>query len=160
VRQHRNLNAAWVEMLSMTTITLPARVDSLPRGLALVEECATAAGFPPQRVMEIELAVEEALANICLYAYPYNSGEVEVRCTQDGSRYFAIEIIDSGIPFDMLARPAPDFMMDVAQRQIGGLGIPLIRALVDNATYHREGARNILRLTALLPLSGLQIRPL
>jgi anti-sigma regulatory factor (Ser/Thr protein kinase) len=102
--------------------------------------------------MEIELAVEEALANICLYAYPNGSGEVEVRCTQDEPRHFAIELIDSGIPFDMLSRPAPDFTVDVAQRPIGGLGIALIRALMDNATYHREGAQNILRLTALLPL--------
>ena len=139
-------------MSPMTTITLPARIDSLPRGLALVVECATAAGFPPQRVMEIELAVEEALANICLYAYPDSSGEVEVRCMQDETRHFSIELIDSGIPFDMLARPAPDFTVDAAQRPIGGLGIPLIRALMDNATYHREGAQNILRLTALLPL--------
>jgi anti-sigma regulatory factor (Ser/Thr protein kinase) len=51
--------------------------------------------------------------------------------------------------FDMLARPAPDLTVDAAQRQMGGLGIPLIRALMDNATYHREGARNILRLTRL-----------
>ena len=139
-------------MFPMTTITLPALIDSLPRGLALVVECATAAGFLPQRVMEIELAVEEALANICLYAYPESRGEVEVRCMQDETRYFSIELIDSGIPFDMLARPAPDFTVDAAQRPLGGLGIQLIRALMDNATYHREGAQNILRLTALLPL--------
>ena len=139
-------------MSPMTTITFPARIDSLARGLALVVECATAAGFPPQRVIEIELAVEEALANICLYAYPDSRGEVEVRCMQDETRHFSIELIDSGIPFDILARPAPDFTVDAAQRPIGGLGIPLIRALMDNATYHREGAQNILRLTALLPL--------
>jgi serine/threonine-protein kinase RsbW len=139
-------------MAPMTTITLPARIDSLPRGLALVVECAVAAGFPPQRVTEIELAVEEALANICFYAYPESSGEIEVRCTQDETRHFLIEFTDSGIPFDILARPAPDLTGDVAQRQIGGLGIPLIRALMDNVTYHRKGARNILRLMALLPL--------
>jgi anti-sigma regulatory factor (Ser/Thr protein kinase) len=118
----------------------------------LVVECATAAGFPPQRIIEIELAVEEALANICLYAYPDSSGEVEVRCSQDEMRHFAVELIDSGIPFNMLARPVPDVMGDVAKRQIGGLGIPLIRALMDHATYHRAGTRNILRLMALLPL--------
>jgi serine/threonine-protein kinase RsbW len=139
-------------MSPMTALTLPARIDSLPRALALVVECATAAGFPPQRVKEIELAVEEALANICLYAYPNSNGEVEVRCTQDETRHLLIELIDSGIPFDMLARPAPDFTVDAAQRPIGGWGIPLIRALMDNATYQREGARNILRLTVLLPL--------
>jgi serine/threonine-protein kinase RsbW len=139
-------------MFPMTVITLPARLESLTRGLALVVQCAMAAGFPPQRVMEIELAVEEAFANICLYAYPDSSGEVEVRCTRDETRHFLIELIDSGIPFDGLARPAPDLTVDASQRQIGGLGIPLIRALMDNAAYHREGARNILRLTALLPL--------
>ena len=139
-------------MSPTTTITLPARLDSLTRGLTWVVQCATAAGFAPQRVMEIELAVEEALANICLYAYPDSSGEVEVRCTQDETRHFLIELIDSGVPFDMLARPAPDFTVDVAQRPVGGLGIPLIRALMDNAAYHREGARNILRLRARLPL--------
>ena len=139
-------------MSPMTTITLPARIDSLPRGLALVVACVTAAGFPPRRALEIELAVEEALANICLYAYPDSSGEVEVRCTQDETRHLLIELIDSGIPFNMLARPAPDFTVDAAQRPIGGLGIPLIRALMDDATYHREGTRNILHLTALLPL--------
>ena len=137
-------------MSPMTAITLPARIDFLPRALALVVECATAAGFLPQRVMEIELAVEEALANICLYAYPNSHGEVEVRCTQDETRHLVIELIDAGIPFNMLARPAPDFTLDAAQRPIGGLGIPLIRALMDNTTYHREGARNILRLTVLL----------
>ena len=136
----------------MATITLPAHLDSLTRGLTLVVECAIAAGFPHARITEIELAVEEALANICLYAYPDSSGEVEVRCTQDETRYFLIELSDSGIPFDMLARPTPDFTVDTAQRPIGGLGIPLIRALMDHATYHREGARNILRLMALLPL--------
>jgi anti-sigma regulatory factor (Ser/Thr protein kinase) len=152
VKQRRDTSLAEIEMLPMTTITLPAHLDSVTRGLALVVQCAMAAGFSPQRVMEIELVVEEALANICLYAYPESSGEVEVRCTQDETRHFLIELIDSGIPFDMLARPAPDLSVDAAQRQPGGLGIPLIRALMDNVTYHREGARNILRLTALLPL--------
>jgi serine/threonine-protein kinase RsbW len=62
-----------------------------------------------------------------------------------------IELIDAGIPFDVLARPAPDLSVGVSEQPIGGWGIPLIRALMDNVTYHREGARNILRLTVLLP---------
>ena len=134
----------------MTTITLPAHLDSLTRGLALVVACATAEGFPPQRVTEIELAVEEALANICLYAYPDSSGEVVIRCARDEAQHFLIELIDTGVPYDILARPAPDLTVDPAQRQVGGLGIPLIRALMDNVTYQREGTRNILRLTAQL----------
>jgi anti-sigma regulatory factor (Ser/Thr protein kinase) len=114
-------------------------------------ECATAEGFPSQRVTEIELAVEEALANICLYAYPDSHGEVVIRCARDETQHFLIEFIDTGVPCDILARPAPDLTVDTAQRQVGGLGIPLIRALMDNVTYQREGARNILRLAARLP---------
>ena len=138
-------------MFPLSAITLPARLESLPCGLTLVVQCAMAAGFSSKRVTEIELAVEEALANICYYAYPDSSGEVEVRCTRDETRSFLIELIDAGIPFDVLARPAPDLSVGVSEQPIGGWGIPLIRALMDNVTYHREGARNILRLTALLP---------
>jgi len=138
-------------MFPITTITLPARLESLPCGLALVVQCARAAGFASKRVTEIELAVEEALANICFYAYPDSNGEVEVRCRRDETHHFLIELIDAGIPFDVLARPAPDLTVGAAEQPIGGWGIPLIRALMDNVTYHREGARNILRLAALLP---------
>jgi anti-sigma regulatory factor (Ser/Thr protein kinase) len=136
----------------MATITLPAQLGSLTRGLTLVVECAIAAGFPQARITEIELAVEEALANICLYAYPDRSGEVEVRCRWDETQHFLIELIDTGVPFDFLSRPAPDLMVNAAQRQIGGCGIPLILALMDHVTYHREGERNILRLAVRLPL--------
>jgi anti-sigma regulatory factor (Ser/Thr protein kinase) len=136
----------------MATITLPAHLDSLTRGLTLVVECAIAASFPQARITEIELAVEEALANICLYAYPNRSGEVEVRCRRDETQHFLIELIDTGVPFDLLSMPAPDLTVDIAQHQIGGWGIPLILALMDHVTYHREGDRNILRLAVRLSL--------
>jgi anti-sigma regulatory factor (Ser/Thr protein kinase) len=136
----------------MATITLPAHLDSLTRGLTLVVECAIAAGFPQARITEIELAVEEALANICRYAYPDRSGEVEVRCWRDETQHFLIELIDTGVPFDLLSRPVPDLTLDTAQRQMGGYGIPLILALMDHVTYHREGERNILRLVVRLSL--------
>ena len=136
----------------MAAITLPADIASVAHGIGFIADCAVAEGVPPEGVARIELAAEEALVNICHYAYLEAVGTVEIRCMQDEARHFSIELIDSGIPFDMLARPAPDFTVDAAQRPLGGLGIPLIRALMDNATYHREGAQNILRLTALLPL--------
>jgi anti-sigma regulatory factor (Ser/Thr protein kinase) len=136
----------------MATITLPAHLDSLSRGLTLVVECAIAAGFPQARITQIELAVEEALANICLYAYPDRSGEVQVRCGWDETQHFLIELIDTGVPFDLLSRPVPDLKLDTARRQIGGFGIQLILALMDHVTYHREGERNILRLAVRLSL--------
>lgn len=134
----------------MPTITLPAQLTSLPHGLALVTAYATAEGLPPQRVLEIELAVEEALANVCLHAYQDGTGEVEVRCVRINQDHIGIEIIDTGMPFDLTASPPPDLTADPAQRQVGGLGLVLIRALMDGVAYHREGAQNILSLTVQL----------
>ncbi|MBM3225090.1 MAG: ATP-binding protein [Candidatus Tectomicrobia bacterium] len=138
----------------MVVMTLPAEISSLTQCLKLVVECARAEGFAPQRVTEIELAVEEAMANICLYAYPESRGEVEVRCGLDEAKHFYIELVDMGIPFDILAMSLPDLTVEPAQRPIGGLGILLILAFMDYVTYHREGAHNVLRLTARRPQLG------
>lgn len=135
----------------MATITLPARMESLTQGLAFVADCAVAVGFPPQRVAEIELAVEEALVNICQYAYPNSPGEVELHCEHYEGQQFAIELVDTGRPFDILVLPTPDLTVGVEQRQLGGVGIPLILAMVDHVAYHRDGSRNILHLVIRLP---------
>jgi serine/threonine-protein kinase RsbW len=135
----------------MPRLTLPAQMTSLTPGIAFVGACAAAAGFPPPRVAAVELAVEEALVNICQYAYGHSAGEVEVHCTQDAAALFVIELIDSGKPFDISAAPQPDLSVDLEDRQVGGLGIVLIRAMVDQVTYLRDGNRNILRLAIHLP---------
>ncbi len=135
----------------MPTLTLPARMESLGPSLAFVADCARAAGFPPQRVAELELAVEEALANIYQYAYPSVPGEVVLCCETYEEQQFFIELIDTGIPFDILALPTPDLTAGVEERQLGGLGIPLILAMVDHVAYHRDGTRNILQLAVRRP---------
>ena len=137
----------------MATTTLPAQRESLAQCIAFVLDCATAEGVPPARVKQIELAVEEVLVNICDYAYPDATGEVEVRCTRDEAGQFLIEFIDAGTPFNILTLPAPDLTVDLEQRCVGGLGGVLIRAMVDGITYRREGDRNILQLAVQLPLS-------
>jgi anti-sigma regulatory factor (Ser/Thr protein kinase) len=135
----------------MATMTLLAQLESLPQGIAFVAACATAEGFQPARVAAIELAVEEALVNICQHAYGADTGEVEIRCTRDETQHLLIELIDAGKPCNILTVPTPDLTLDVARRQVGGLGIPLIRAMVDRVTYQRVGNRNILQLAVQLP---------
>jgi serine/threonine-protein kinase RsbW len=135
----------------MATMTLPARLPSVALGITFVANHASAAGLPPQRVAEIELVVEEALVNICHYAYRNKVGNVEVRCNGDGMRQFHIEIIDAGEPFNILTLPPPDPTATLDQRPVGGLGVLLIRSLVDNVGYRREDTRNILQLVVHLP---------
>ncbi|MGE3538712.1 MAG: ATP-binding protein [Candidatus Tectimicrobiota bacterium] len=136
----------------MASLTLPACMESLTQGLAFVSDCAVAVGFPATRVVEIELAVEEALANICQYAYPESPGEVELHCEHAEGQQFYIQLVDTGVPFDILTLPSPDLTVGLEERQIGGLGIPLILAMVDHVAYYREGSRNILQLAVRVPL--------
>jgi len=87
------------------------------------------------------------VVNICQYAYGDARGEIELFCAKTGSQDLVLEFIDSGRPFNILTLPAPDLTVEVNQRQVGGLGVPLVRALVNTATYCRESDRNVLRLS-------------
>jgi serine/threonine-protein kinase RsbW len=137
-------------MLHGTQLTVTAHPDSIARSAEFVVACATAAGFAPARVREIELVVEEVLVNICYHAYGDAPGEVELRCVQADPEHLLVEFIDSGKPFNILTSPIPELAVEVDERQVGGLGIPLIRAMMDKVTYRREGDRNILCVTAQL----------
>jgi anti-sigma regulatory factor (Ser/Thr protein kinase) len=110
-----------------------------------VSHCARGQDFDQKKIQKIELAVEEALVNIFNYAYPDGPGEVEVNCRADHD-HFLIEIVDSGIPFDMTSLPDPDLAANVDDREIGGLGIFLIKKMADEVKYGREAGRNILSL--------------
>jgi serine/threonine-protein kinase RsbW len=93
---------------TMTTMTLPARLRSVALGITFVAKHASAAGLPAKRVAEIELVVEEALMNICHYAYRNKVGNVEVRCNRHRTPQFHIEIIDAGESFNIPTSPPPD----------------------------------------------------
>jgi anti-sigma regulatory factor (Ser/Thr protein kinase) len=133
-------------MRLLLNIKLPAKLENLGSWMEAVSECAKEQGFDQKKIGKIELALEEALVNICKYSYPDDPGDAEVNCKQDNGR-FIIEIVDSGIPFDMTSLPAPDVTSSIEKRKIGGLGIFLIKKMVDEVRYRREGNFNILKLT-------------
>jgi serine/threonine-protein kinase RsbW len=127
-------------------LKLPAKLENLQRFMNSVSDCAKKEGFDQKRIGEIELALEEILVNIFNYAYPKSSGDVEVNCKLETGRLI-IEIIDSGIPFDVTSLTDPDLTADVGERKIGGLGIFLVKKMVDEVKYRRGKDRNILTLT-------------
>ncbi len=126
-------------------LALPAKLESLERLMGSISDCAKAQGFDQKRISEIELAAEEALVNVFNYSYPGQTGEVEVICRAEGD-CFTIEIIDSGIPFDMTSLSDPDVTLSTEERRIGGLGVFLIKKVMDEVRYRREDDRNILDL--------------
>lgn len=103
-----------------------------------------------KRINEIEIATEEALVNIFHYAYQEQEGDVEISCKTEHGRAFIIEITDTGMPFNPLSVSEPDTTLDVAERQIGGVGVFLIKKLMDDVIYRRDGNKNILELVVNL----------
>ena len=125
--------------------TFAASMDTIPDIVGFVSETASAMGVHPKRVMHLELAVEEAAVNICSYAYEIPPGEVTIRISRE-TEVVRIELVDAGVPFDPLAADAPDIKSELENREVGGLGIFLIRRMLDEVHYSRSGDRNILSL--------------
>ena len=103
-------------------------------------------GIPMELNMPINLALEEAVSNVMLYAYPQTkSGQVLVECVKArGELVFTIS--DSGIPFDPTQQAEPDLTLSAEERAIGGLGIHLVRQIMDEVRYERKEDKNILTL--------------
>ena len=101
---------------------------------------------PEHLNMPINLALEEAVTNVMLYAYPNKTdGQIWVESWRwNDAIYFCIS--DSGIPFDPTAQADPDITLSAEERAIGGLGIHLVKQLMDEIEYRREDNRNILTL--------------
>jgi anti-sigma regulatory factor (Ser/Thr protein kinase) len=130
-------------------LTLPGVLASLYDLMGFVTSYAQRHGFSPERVNKIELAVEEVLVNIINHAYKDCglNGDIEIVCELvDDARTLVINIVDTGIPFDILSTSEPDTNADLDQHQIGGLGIFLIKQLMDEVRYVRELDRNKLTL--------------
>lgn len=98
-------------------------------------------------VFEVQTAVDEACTNIMKYAYPEKGGVITVTCEMQGND-FVVTIKDKGKPFDPSSVPPPDLEADLDKRKIGGLGIHLMRKLMDDVSYSfdaEKGNRLVMR---------------
>ena len=127
-------------------IVLSNKVSEVKRLNDFIKTVATQAGFEPSTVAGIKLAVEEAVVNVIQYAYPKNTeGEVTVEAFSNGQR-MKIVLSDNGTPFDPTEALRADTTLDVEDRPVGGLGILLVRELMDTINYERTEGRNVLTL--------------
>lgn len=122
-----------------------ATLEHLAQVTEFIEKCADRFDLAAKKKFGVLVAVEEAFVNICSYAYPEGSGEVELACGANDDAV-VLEIADKGSPFDVLSLPEPDTTLDIMDREIGGLGVHFIRKLSDRVSYRREKGQNILRM--------------
>jgi len=121
--------------------------EELERIVAAVEEVATQDDWPEDLLFKINLVLEEIGLNIIDYAFESGSHEFEINVTSD-SEAVIIEAIDSGRPFDPLTEtPLPDLDAPLDCRPVGGLGVYLVRTLMDQSDYQRIDGKN--RLTVV-----------
>jgi anti-sigma regulatory factor (Ser/Thr protein kinase) len=128
-------------------LTLPARADSVSAFMKFIRGGAAAAGIAPSEFDKLDLVLEEILMNVARYAYPAGAGVVEVAHWQAADHKLRVEVIDFGSVFNPLEADPPDLSRGLADRPIGGLGVFLVRSLVDSIAYRREDNRNILSFT-------------
>ena len=128
-------------------LKLEANLNNIPRVMAFVDKELEALKCPLKIRMKIDLAIDELIANVANYAYASGKGEVTVRFAFDETdRMVSITFIDEGVPYDPLKQRDPDVTLSAAERQIGGLGIFLVKKTMDSMEYKRENDCNILTI--------------
>jgi serine/threonine-protein kinase RsbW len=137
----------------VVSVELPAKLENLPRFIAPVLAVARRLSLDESRCNDLELALEESLVNIFNYAYPDTDGTVRISCRTD-TGCLVVGIEDKGLAFSLIDAAVPDLAADLADRKIGGLGVHLVRSLMDDVRYRREADRNLLELVVCLQKAG------
>ena len=133
-------------LLQERHLVLHNDIQQIPQLADFVETIAQEKHLSQSLAMGINLALEEAVSNVILYAYPKETEglvDVEAILRKDSLEFI---IIDSGVPFDPTAAPEIDTTLPVEERSIGGLGIHLVRELMDSVSYERKDGKNYLRM--------------
>lgn len=126
-------------------ITVAATTEKIPVISDFLEEFMSFAGFSLQKIMEVQLAAEEACTNVAKYAYPGKDGTIHIVARVAGDRLNLI-IEDWGVPFDPTAHTVTQSQASAEDRPIGGLGIHLIRSYVDGMFFEFRDGKNALTL--------------
>lgn len=131
----------------MNKITVEAVVENLQKVIDFATEHLEERDCPMKAAMQMELVIEEIFVNIANYAYNPETGTATF-CMEfeDNPNAVLMTFIDGGKPYNPLEKTDPDTTLDIDEREIGGLGIFLVKKNVDEIDYKYEGGKNILSM--------------
>ena len=132
----------------MKELKIDALTQNLDKVIAFLEEELEAMNCPMKIMLQIDVAVEEIYVNIASYAYTSGVGYAIIQV--EGSKnpdMVSITFIDEGIPYNPLEKDDPDVTLAAEERQIGGLGIYMVKKSMDSMEYERKDEKNILTIT-------------
>ena len=131
----------------MKELTINATIDNIHAVTDFVDEQLEALDCPMKAQMQIDIAIDELFSNIAYYAYNPDIGPATVRVeVQQEPLAVVISFIDHGIPYDPLAKEDPDTTLSAEERDIGGLGIYMVKKSMDAVTYEYKNGQNILTI--------------
>lgn len=140
-RQKKNKDIAMHKKL-----TLVNQIDEISKLEEFVGDICEQGGIDMSVAMSLNLALEEAVTNVILYAYPEGqAGTIDIIAELTGQQLKFV-ITDTGQPFDPTAQADADVTLSIEERPIGGLGIFLVRQIMDTVTYQRLDDVNQLTL--------------
>ncbi len=126
---------------------MEAVTDNIPRVTAFIDEQLEALDCPMKAQMQLDVAIDELFGNIAHYAYAPGSGKATVRFHFDeATRTASVVFEDRGVPFDPLKKSDPNVNGAAHEREIGGLGIFLVKKTMDHMAYRFENGMNILTI--------------
>ncbi|MCR4763412.1 MAG: ATP-binding protein [Lachnospiraceae bacterium] len=135
----------------MAELRIEATLDNLDQVIGFVDEQLETVGCPMKTEIQLNVAVEEIFVNIAHYAYSPDVGEALIQFeVAENPRAVIVTFTDNGIHFDPLAKPDPDVTLSAEERQIGGLGIYMVKKSMDEVTYFYRDQQNVLKLKKYL----------
>lgn len=131
----------------MKELTVPATIENIETVTDFVNGQLEDADCPMKTQMQFDVAIDELFSNIAHYAYAPETGfaTVQVNLVKDPLGA-VVTFVDNGRPYDPLAKEDPDVSLAVHDRPTGGLGIFLVKKIMDDVSYEYKEGHNILRI--------------
>lgn len=131
----------------MKELTIDATIDNVAAVTEFVDEQLEQLDCPIKTQMQVDIAIDELFGNIANYAYNPEIGAATVRVeVTENPLAVVITFIDKGVPYDPLAKADPDVTLSAEEREIGGLGIYMVKKTMDDVSYEYRDGKNILRI--------------
>lgn len=131
----------------MKELTIAATVENIGTVTDFVNEQLEVLNCPMKAQMQIDMAIDELFGNIAHYAYHPAVGSATVRLeVMEEPLAVIVTFIDRGIPYDPLKTPDPDITLSAEDRQLGGLGIYMVKKAMDEISYEYRDGKNILSI--------------
>ena len=131
----------------MKELTIAATVENIEVVTDFVNQQLEALNCPMKAQMQIDIAIDELFSNIARYSYNPEVGQATVRVeVVEDPLAVTITFIDNGVPYDPLAKADPDVTLSAEEREIGGLGIYMVKKTMDDITYEYKDGHNILSI--------------